>query len=153
MNRSLRFRLPVTILMAGSLAIAAPMLTGCSLIGSVVNGATGGGGLPGGLPGGQVPSDFPSEVPLIDGDVVFGLALGDEADGRVWNVTIKVGGADAFDSIKSDLEGAGFESKDVASSAEGTSAAFSKGDLLVLMVVSESDGEWTANYTVTRASE
>lgn len=147
MNSS-RARLPLALALTGVLLVGSPLLAGCGLIGNVVNG--GGGGLPGGLGGGSIPSDFPSEVPLIDGDVAFAIGLGDTDDGKVWNVTINVSDGGAFDTITSQMQGAGFESQNVSSSAEGSSAAFTKGDLGAFVVVSQNDGAWTANYTVTR---
>jgi hypothetical protein len=149
MRTTSRLRLPATVILAAVLAIGAPlMLSGCGLIGGVVNGATGGGGVPG-LPGNSVPDDFPTDVPLIDGDVQLGVALGDSADGKVWNVTIKSTDTDAAATIKGQLEDAGFESQDVGSTSDGSSAAYTKDKLSVLVVVAPSDGDIIVNYTVT----
>ena len=146
-----RTRIPLTLALASILLIGSPALAGCSLINGVVNGATG-GNIPEGLTGApSVPSDFPSEVPLIDGQVVFGLSLGDEGE-KAWNVTINVSGADAFETITTQLTDAGFEYQGLSDGDLGTSGVFRKGDLTVLAAVAATDGDqWTANYTVTNA--
>jgi hypothetical protein len=147
-----RSRLPVTLAVAGVLLVGAPLMTGCSLINNVVNSATG-GNVPEGLGTGQsVPSDFPSEVPLIDGDVVFGLSLPGDNGEKAWNVTINVSGAEAFETIKTQLTDAGFEYKELSTGESGSTGAFTKDPLSVLVVVAAGDGsQWTANYTVTNA--
>ncbi|CAN5181389.1 hypothetical protein BH11ACT3_BH11ACT3_02560 [soil metagenome] len=153
MRTTSRLRLPATLILAGTLVIAGPLaLSGCGLIGGVVNSATGGGGLPG-VPGTSVPADFPSDVPLIDGDVQLGISLGDSTDGKAWNVTIKTADTNAAATIKSQMEDAGFESQEVATSTDGTSAAYVKDTLGVLVVVAPSDGAIVANYTVTLSTE
>ena len=65
-------RKPLALVLAGALLIAAPLLSGCSIINNFLPGG-GGGGLPGGvIPGQGIPSDFPKDdVPLIDGDVLL----------------------------------------------------------------------------------
>ncbi len=94
-------------------------MTGCSLINNVVNSATG-GNVPEGLGTGQsVPADFPSEVPLIDGDVVFGLSLPGDNGEKAWNVTINVSGARAFETIKTQLTDAGFEYQELSDGRVG----------------------------------
>ena len=147
-----RSRLPVTLAVAGVLLLGAPLLTGCSLINNVVNSATG-GTIPEGLGTGQsVPSDFPSEVPLIDGDVVFSLSLPGDNGEKAWNVTINVSGADAFQTITTQLTDAGFENQELSTGESGSTGAFNKDPLTVLVVVGAADGgQWTANYTVTNA--
>jgi hypothetical protein len=147
-----RSRVPVTLAIAGVLLIGAPLMTGCSLINNVVNSATG-GNVPEGLGTGQsVPSDFPSEVPLIDGDVVFGLSLPGENGEKAWNVTINVSGPEAFESITTQLTDAGFEYQELSAGESGSTGAFTKDPLSVLVVVAAGDGsQWTANYTVTNA--
>jgi hypothetical protein len=147
-----RSRVPVTLAIAGVLLIGAPLMTGCSLINNVVNSATG-GNVPEGLGTGQsVPSDFPSEVPLIDGDVVFGLSLPGENGEKAWNVTINVPGPEAFESITTQLTDAGFEYQELSAGESGSTGAFTKDPLSVLVVVAAGDGsQWTANYTVTNA--
>jgi hypothetical protein len=147
-----RSRIPVTLAIAGVLLVGTPLITGCSLINNVVNSATG-GNVPEGLGTGQsVPADFPSDVPLIDGDVVFGLSLPGDNGEKAWNVTINVSGADAFETIKTQLTDAGFDYKELSAGESGSTGAFTKETLSVLVVVAAGDGtQWTANYTVTNA--
>ncbi len=152
MRRTIRLRRLATLLLAGSLITAAPMLAGCSLINTVVDSATG-GTIPEGLGSGtSVPADFPSEVPLIDGEVVFGLSLPGDNGEKAWNVTINVTGADAFDTITTQFTDAGYEFQSVSNGDSGASGVFRKDDLTVLVGVAASNGnQWTANYTVTNA--
>ena len=147
-----RSRIPVALAIAGVLLVGSPALAGCSLINNVVEGAAG-GNIPDGLSGGQsVPSDFPSEVPLIEGEVVFALSLPGDNGEKAWNVTINVGGADAFESIKTQLTDAGFEFQSVSEGDSGSTGAYHQGDLTVIVVVGAANGDqWTANYTVTNA--
>ncbi|HEU0206633.1 MAG TPA: hypothetical protein VFQ74_08075 [Pseudolysinimonas sp.] len=152
-----RRRLPL-IALAGSLALAAPlMLSGCSLI--HLPGTSSGGGIS--IPGvgsagtGKLPSDFPtSDVPVIKGDVVSGLSLGTGKD-KAWNVTIKVSGVDAFDEIASELTGAGFKQEQLGGkTSDGATGVFTKGDYNVAILLSKADEKtgFVANYTVTKSS-
>jgi hypothetical protein len=147
-----RSRIALTLAIAGALVVGSPLLAGCSMINSVVHNATG-QDIPEGLTGGQVvPADFPSEVPLIDGDVLLGLALpGDNGD-KAWNVTIKVSGFDAWETIKSQLIDAGYEYQEFqVVEDKGGSGAFKKDPNSAVVVVSSDKDEWAANYTVTNA--
>lgn len=151
-----RRRLPL-IALAGSLALAAPlMLSGCSLVhlpGSHSSGIT----IPGvGSAGtGKLPSDFPtSDVPVIKGDIVSGLSLGTGKD-KAWNVTIKVSGIDAFDDIATQLTGAGFKQEELGGkTADGATGVFTKGDYNVAVLLSKADDKtgFVANYTVAKSS-
>jgi len=151
-----RRRLPL-IALAGSLALAAPlMLSGCSLLhlpGSHSSGIS----IPGvGSAGtGKLPSDFPTtDVPVISGDVVSGLSLGTGKD-KAWNVTIKVAGVDSFDDIASQLTGAGFKQEELGGkTADGATGVFTKGDYNVAILLSKADDKtgFVANYTVTKSS-
>ena len=144
---SKRFTVPLAIVLA--LAIT-PALAGCfgNPIEQIVEGATGGDVS---LPGQSVPDDFPKDVPLIDGEVVFGLGVGND-DGKAWNVTIKVSGIEAADQIKSQLEGAGFTANDAGiggTTEEGATLVYDNGTYNVLVVVTkDSDNGFVANYTV-----
>ncbi|MFZ2964846.1 MAG: hypothetical protein WA006_09210, partial [Rhodoglobus sp.] len=84
--------------------------------------------------------------------VVFGASIGN-AEGRIWNVTIKVANAGALDQIVSQLEGAGFTSSAEGfggSTAEGGTAILENANYGVLVVVSQDgDDGFVANYTVT----
>ena len=151
-----RRRLPL-IALAGSLALAAPlMLSGCSLLhlpGSHSSGIS----IPGvGSAGtGKLPSDFPSsDVPVISGDIVSGISLGTGND-KAWNVTIKVAGVDSFDDIASKLTGAGFKQEELGGkTADGATGVFTKGDYHVAILLTKSDDKtgFVANYTVTKSS-
>ncbi|MEP6842598.1 MAG: hypothetical protein ABJA11_03690 [Pseudolysinimonas sp.] len=145
----------VTITLAASLLVASPLLlSGCSLLPG-----HGGSGIT--IPGvgsfgtGKLPSDWPKTVPVASGDVVFGAAAGNakSSDGRIWNATIKVSGADAYGKIKSQLEGAGFkvDAEPDSGDATGGTGTFLKDPDSVLVVVTKADEKtgWVANYTVT----
>jgi hypothetical protein len=157
-----RRRLPL-IAVAGSLAIAVPLvLSGCSLI-PHLPGSAGGSGSSGGvtIPGvgsvgsGKLPKDFPSDVPVAKGDVVSGVSIGSGAN-EIWNVTIKVADVNAFDGIQSQLAAAGFsvEADAVIKSDSGATAEFNgdKHDVLVAIAKSDDKTGWVANYSVTKAS-
>ena len=151
-----RRRLPL-IALAGSLALAAPlMLSGCSLLhlpGSHSSGISIPGVGSGGT--GKLPSDFPTaDVPVIKGDIVSGLSLGSGND-KAWNVTVKVSGIDAIDEIASELTGAGFKQEEPGGKTDtGATGAFSKGDYHVVILLSQADDKtgFVANYTVTKST-
>lgn len=145
----MRTRKPLVLALAGVLLVA-PLLSGCSLINQFLPGGGGGNGSV--IPGMGVPGDFPSEVPLIDGDVLLGITVPGDNGEKAWNVTIKVSGADAFETIKTELTGAGFEYQELAMSSESSSGGFTKEPYTVIVVVAQADGEWNANYTVTDAT-
>jgi len=144
-------RIVAAVLLAASLALVTPVLSGCGMIENIVENATGGDV----ESGTSVPSDFPSEVPLIHGDVLAGGSVGN-ADGKIWNVTIKVNDGSAFDEIKAQMEDAGFESSEVSgTSAEGGTGSFTKDPYGVFVVVTGGDTSegWVANYTVTTSTK
>ncbi|MEP6842599.1 MAG: hypothetical protein ABJA11_03695 [Pseudolysinimonas sp.] len=158
MTTTRRRRFPL-IALAGSLALAAPlMLSGCSLL--HLPGSSNGGGIT--IPGvgsagtGKLPSDFPtSDVPVIKGDIVSGLSLGAGKD-KAWNVTVKVSGVDSFDEISSELTGAGFKQQtDGGKTDDGATGVFAKGGYNVVVLLSKADDKtgFVANYTVTRSSD
>lgn len=140
------------LILAGALLLGAPALSGCSIISNFLPGGSG-GGLPGGvIPGQGVPSDFPKDdVPLIDGDVLLGLAVPGDNGEKAWNVTIQVDGIEAFETIKTQLTDAGFEYQEVSVAADASTGGFTKEPYTVLLVVAKADDKWTANYTVTNA--
>ncbi len=146
---------PLTVALAASVLVASPLLlSGCSLL-------PGHGGSGINIPGvgsfgsGKLPSDWPKAVPVASGDVLFGAAAGNVkgTDGRIWNVTIKVSGADDYGKIKSQLEGAGFkvDAEPDSGDASGGTGTFLKPPDSVLVVVTKADDKtgWVANYTVT----
>jgi hypothetical protein len=141
-----RITVPIAIIVA--LAVT-PALTGCfgNPIESIIEGATGGDV---DLGGAGIPEGFPTaEVPLIEGEVVYGASIGN-AEGKVWNVTVKVADPAAMDAIKTQLEGAGFTSQDLGTSADGATGAFDSATFGVLVVIAkDGDNGFVANYTVT----
>jgi len=147
-----RFTVPIALVLA--LAIA-PSLSGCfgNPIEQIVEGATGGDVS---LPGQSVPDDFPSEVPLVDGEVVFGMGVGND-DGKAWNVTVKVSGIDAADTIKSQLEGAGFTANEAGiggTTDDGATLVYDNGTYNVLVVVTkDAENGFVANYTVAETNQ
>lgn len=147
-----RLTIPLAIVLA--LAIT-PALSGCfgNPIEQIVEGATGGDVS---LPGAGVPEDFPNDVPLIDGEVIFGIGIGDDK-ARGWNVTVKVSGVDAADTIKQQLEGAGFTASDASLGGvteDGATLIYENGTYTVLVVVSkDSDNGFVASYTVAQQAD
>jgi hypothetical protein len=151
---------------AGSLALATVLLSGCSLLPHPSLPGIGGDGKSGGItiPGvgsigtGKLPSDWPKSVPVTDGKVLFGAAAGNakSTDGRIWNVTIQVSGADDYGKIKTQLTGAGFtvDAEPDTGDADGGTGTFLKDPDAVLVVVTKGDDDngWVANYTVTESN-
>ena len=138
-----RYTAPIAIALA---LLITPALSGCfsNPIESIIEGATGGDVDLGGT---SLPDGYPaSEVPVIDGPILFG--------GRVFNITIKVAGADAIDQIKAQLEGVGFvnQGEFSGSTAEGGSYIGTTDKWGVLVVVAtDNENGFVANYTVTSA--
>ncbi|WP_341952586.1 hypothetical protein [Salinibacterium sp. TMP30] len=124
-----------------------PALSGCfgNPIESLVEQATGGQV---DLGGKEIPEGFPSEVPLVAGDVQFGIAAG-EGDSRGYNVTILAGAESPLKGIETELSDAGFEIQLQGSGSDGvgtiifTSDAWAGG-----VIVAKTDDGYTANYTV-----
>lgn len=127
----------------------APALAGCSFQ-TVVKDATG-GNLD--IGGDTVPADFPTSVPLYTGAVVFGASVG-SGHGKVWNVTVKVSGADAYTDIQKQLADAGFSGQFGAQgTGGGGSGTFASDQYGVLVVVTDAGTNgWVANYSVSRAA-
>jgi hypothetical protein len=154
-----------TVALAASLLVASPLLlSGCSLLPHLpgsAGGSTGGGiTIPGvgSFGSGKLPSDWPKEVPVTTGDVLTGASVGNatSTDGEGWNATIKVDGADAYGTIKTQLTGAGFtvDSEPDPGDATGGTGTFESAKYDVLVVVTKTDDKtgWVANYTVTTAT-
>ncbi|MGO4593382.1 hypothetical protein AB4Z18_06115 [Leifsonia sp. 2TAF2] len=143
MNRRILAVPLVAVLLLG----AAPALTACSFQG-VVKDVSGGNVDIGGT---SVPSDFPKEVPLASGDVVLGAGLG-SGDDKVWNVTVKVDGADAYTAIEKQLTDAGFSGEFGAQGPKGGgTGTFTNGTYGVLVVVTDAGSNgWVANYSVSK---
>lgn len=149
----MRNRITAPIAIALALVIT-PALSGCfgNPIESIIEGATGGDVDLGGT---SLPDGYPAaEVPVISGEILFGASIGN-AEGKVYNVTVKVADAGALDAIKAQLEGVGFTSDASmgGSTADGGTYIATTDAWGVLVVVSK-DGSngFVANYTVTSAS-
>ena len=137
--------------LASALGLAVVVaLSGCSFVGGnpveqLVEGATGGEV----EIGNTVPEDFPTEVPLAEGEIVSGTSAG-----GVWNVGVRVDGADALGTIVGQLESAGFVGTQTGDqTADGGSAALGNGAYGVVVVVTKDGAGWVANYTVTRTGQ
>ena len=148
MKTALRTRLTATVAILSALAIA-PALAGCQVIESVVEGATGGDVQIGGT---SIPEGFPEEVPVTDGDILNGSSI-TKNNQTVYNVVVKVADTSVFDTIRSDLEGAGFapqEGYDMVENNGTITGLFNGTGWSVLVAVTTQDGIGTvANYTVT----
>lgn len=137
-----------TVLALAAAALLLPGLTGCTgnPLETLVEGATGGNV---DLGGSSVPQGFPTEVPLYEGEVLYGIAVGDGA-GKAFNVTVRVPDAAAADQIRTQLEGAGFTLIGGSAPTSRSGAAYDGANWGAVVVVTE-DGSngWVANYTVT----
>lgn len=131
--------------------LAAPALSGCS-VQNLVHEVTGGKVDVG---GNKVPSDFPAAVPLVKGDVVFGARVNGDKGEKVWNLTIKASATTTFADIKSEFEGAGFETGDVGGQTDDAgTATFTNGTYSAAVVFAKNDkGDRIANYTVTNITK
>ena len=142
-------RRTITIAIAVALSFGAlPAITACSAIGGAVKEATNGQVDVGGT---EIPEGFPAEVPVIDGQIVSAGSVGDNS-GRVFNVTVQVADAAAFEQITTELTDAELAAEGQLSpgTAEGGTAAFTSAGYGVLVVVSKDlDNGFVANYTVT----
>jgi hypothetical protein len=142
-SRRALIALPLAALLAfGSTAA----LSGCSVQGLVKNVTHGHVD----LGGKSVPADFPKAVPLAHGDVVYGASVG-SSDGKIWNVTIKVSGADATDAVNKQFTDAGYRQDLDNKTDKGGTSSFTKEPYSVLVVIAkDSSNGWVANYTVTQ---
>jgi hypothetical protein len=141
-----RIAIPLAIVLAVS---SVPMLTGCfgNPIQGVIHAATGGKV---NLGGGSMPADFPKSVPVYSGKIISALGLG-SGKKEIWNITIQIPGSDTGNSIKSDLEKAGYKVEESGTSDNGSSLVANNKTYAVVVVTSKdtSKGYWIANYTVT----
>ncbi len=124
---------------------AGPLLAGCS-VDQLVENATGGQV---DLPDSTVPEDFPDAVPLYDGEVLTAASAGN-ADGKIWNVSVRVPDVAALDTITTELTDAGLEAQlQGPSTADGGTVIASTAEFGVAVVVVRDDSGFVANYTVT----
>lgn len=146
MNRRIR-----AVALAAALAIVVtPTLSGCfrNPLEQIVEGATGGG-----VSLGSLPEGFPAEeVPVIDGEIILALKVGEGAQ-TTYNVTIKTGSDDPFGTAKDALLRAGFteQAGAQASGADGSTGVYTSEKWGVLLVTAKDGDSWTVNYTVTAA--
>ena len=151
MKNTLRTRLTATAAILSALVIA-PALAGCSVVESVVEGATGGDVQIGGT---SIPEGFPAEVPVYDGDILNGSSITKNGE-TVFNVVVKVDDTSVFETIKTELSDAGFTPQEGYEMVEnnGTiTGLFNNGTWSVLVAVTTQDVVGTvANYTVTSAT-
>ncbi len=149
---TLRIRRTAPLAIAIALVMT-PALAGCfgNPIESIIEGATGGDVDLGGT---SVPEGYPAnEVPLIDGEILFGGSIGN-ADGRIFNVTVKVADASALEQITSQLEAAGITTQSSGDTGDGATYIGSSDAWGVLVVVAQDGGNgWVANYTVTATNQ
>lgn len=142
-----RLGAPLAVLMV--LAVV-PVLAGCAVnpVESIIKQAT---GADVDLGGASLPKDFPVDVPIVDGEIQFGAGIRtDEA--RVWNVTVKAADPAIFETIKSQLTGAGFAwDENLGGGTESGSVGTFTNEKYTVAVVVTTDGGVTVNYTVTTA--
>jgi hypothetical protein len=134
-----------------SALVLAPVLSGCSVVESVVEGATGGDVQIGGT---SIPEGFPAEVPVYEGDIINGSSIS-KNNQTVFNVVVSVPDTSAFDTIRTDLEAAGFAPQpgyDMVENQGTITGLFNSAEWSVLVAVTTQDPVGTvANYTVTSA--
>ena len=101
------------------------------------------------LSGTKVPASFPRSVPLYRGQVTSGIAMGQDND-NIWNVIMKVPGPSAMNTIKSQLEAAGFTTTvDTTVNSSGGSLIFDNAKYDVAVVLKHTSGGYTVDYAVT----
>lgn len=124
--------------LAGLAIAASAILTGCSIApsGTATGGGTGGSGESGQTDGGTTttdpgtdtslddyqgaPATFPTDVPIIDGDIAFGIDLG-----TGWTVVIPVDDlAAGYADASGKLTAAGFTAQVDSTSPEGSIGVF-----------------------------
>lgn len=140
----------VSIALGAVLLTGIPVaLSGCSIAEGIIEQQTGGDV---DLPGQSVPADFPSDVPLVDGTVTFGAAIGTDSQ-KAWNVTYTVPGADnPAQGIADQLAAAGFTAQELGGgvTTDGGLLNYSSDAWLVVVIVGKDGDAWTASYTVTQ---
>lgn len=134
---------------AATVLAALLVVTGCSTLEGVIEGATGGDVQIG---GDSIPADFPSDVPVIAGEVLNGSAATGGDGERVWNVLLSVADPDPAGTIVGQLEGAGFVATGAGTepTAEGGTLIYAKDTTLVTVLLAKVGDGWTVNYTVAR---
>jgi hypothetical protein len=144
---TVRTKITVPIAIVSALLMA-PAVTGCGLIGGIVNQATGGQV---DLGGKKIPDSFPKDIPVISGDVIYGAGINSDDGTKAWTVLIKVAGPGAIDDITSQLEGAGYTKNELVggSTEDGATAIFENDSYNIVVVVgTDKDNGAVATYTV-----
>lgn len=144
-------RISATIAVVIALGLS-PALSGCSSnpIENLVEQATGGKVELGGK---EIPEGFPSEIPLVEGEMQFGIAAG-EGESRGYNITILAGAESPLKAIESDFADAGFEIQLQGSGSDGAGTVVFTGDAWIgAVIVANTDEGYTANYTVAPAGD
>lgn len=132
------------------LLVGLPTLAGCSMVEGIIEQQTGGDI---DLGGNTVPADFPAAVPLAEGEVVNGSKITASGGETVWNVLMNVSDPAAPDSIAAQLDGAGFTSAGTGDVTDrGGTLTYTKGNLVVNVLLGKTDAGWTANYTVAQTA-
>jgi hypothetical protein len=100
--------------------------------------------------GASLPADWPAEVPVIDGEIEASVRLGEGSE-TTWSVTVTiVSVTEAWATIKSDFEAAGFVSDFESVSSEGTLGSFSNGThSAIVTLADDGSGNATATYVVS----
>lgn len=103
--------------------------------------------------GASLPADWPGEVPVISGTIESSIRLGSGAD-QTWSVTVTVDNADqAWSSIKSEFESAGFVTDFESVSSDGSMGSFSDGSYSAIVSIGDNgSGGLAATYVVSMAS-
>jgi hypothetical protein len=145
---TLRTKITVPIAIVSALLMA-PALTGCGIVGGIVNQATGGQV---DLGGKKVPDTFPKDqVPLVAGEVIYGAGINADDGSHAWSVLIKVAGPGSIDDISAQLEAAGYTKNDLVGGATDVGATgFFENDLYTVAVIigTDKDNGAVATYTV-----
>lgn len=103
--------------------------------------------------GASMPADWPSDVPVVDGEIQSSIRLG-SGDSQTWSVTITVGNVDeAWATVKSDFEGAGFMTDFESVGSDGSMGSFSNGQHVAIVSISDDgSGSASATYVVSLAT-
>ncbi len=160
-----RPRREATLGLATLAVVASLLLSGCFGIPSFTGGGTGGSGSSGGSDSGSsdsgsnsstddipdqfegMPATFPNDIPLISGDVVFGIDVG-----TGWSILIAVDDMEAdFLDAADRLKGAGYESLLETVAPEGSFGAF-ENDVYQIQISSQDSPDYglVVNYLVVR---
>jgi hypothetical protein len=100
--------------------------------------------------GASMPEGWPSVVPVIDGTIESSIRLG-SGDTQTWSVTITVNDTnEAWSTIKSDFEGAGFITDFESVSSDGAMGSFSDGMYSAIVDITDNgSGGLAATYIVS----